>query len=51
MTALEVYNRHTLSARYDAGVAQIRAGQIRAFYLSDITETIDLQSLPALVGG
>ena len=32
-------------------MAQIRAGQIVAFYLFDIAETIDLQALPALVGG
>jgi hypothetical protein len=29
----------------------IRAGQIVAFYLFDVAETIDLQRIPALVGG
>ncbi len=32
-------------------MASIRAGQIVAFYLFDISETIDLQAIPALVGG
>ena len=32
-------------------MAQIRSGQIVAFYLFDIAETIDLKSLPGLVGG
>jgi hypothetical protein len=32
-------------------MAQIRAGQIVAFYLFDVAETIDLASLPGLVGG
>ena len=32
-------------------MAQIPAGQIVAFYLFDIAETIDLQALPGLVGG
>jgi hypothetical protein len=29
----------------------IRAGQIVAFYLFDVAETLDLQAIPALVGG
>jgi hypothetical protein len=29
----------------------IRAGQIYAFYLFDVCETVDLQTIPALIGG
>ncbi|MBW8868065.1 MAG: hypothetical protein JF610_12180 [Acidobacteria bacterium] len=36
---------------YDAVMAPIRSGQIVAFYLFDVAETIDLQALPALVAG
>jgi hypothetical protein len=32
-------------------MADIRAGQIVAFYLFDVAETIDLQAIPALVSG
>src|SRR6266700_2284100 len=32
-------------------MAAIRAGQIVAFYLFDVAETIDLPAIPALVGG
>ena len=32
-------------------MAEIRAGQIVAFYLFDVAETIDLRAIPALVGG
>jgi len=32
-------------------MAAIRAGQIVAYYLFDVAETIDLQRIPALVGG
>jgi hypothetical protein len=31
-------------------MAQIRSGQIVAFYPFDIAETIDLAAIPALVG-
>ena len=31
-------------------MAQIRSGQIVAFYLFDVAETIDLAAIPALVG-
>jgi hypothetical protein len=36
---------------HGGGVPAIRAGQIVAFYLFDVAETIDLQRIPALVGG
>src|SRR5438034_1630439 len=32
-------------------MAAIRAGQIVAFYLFDVAETIDLQRIPSLVSG
>jgi hypothetical protein len=40
-----------VSARYDAEMPQIRAGQIVAFYLFDVAETIDLPAISSLVGG
>jgi hypothetical protein len=36
---------------YDAVMAGIASGQIVAFYLFDVAETIDLGAIPALVGG
>jgi len=39
------------SARDDAAMPQIRAGQIVAFYLFDVAETIDLPAISSLVGG
>src|SRR5258708_35059688 len=36
---------------YDVRMAAIRAGQIVAFYLFDVAETVDLSAIPGLVGG
>src|SRR4029077_7853481 len=39
------------SLRYASRVADIRVGQVVAFYLFDVAESVDLSAAPALIGG
>src|SRR5262249_32537618 len=41
----------TLQSECKFGMPSTRAGQVVAFYLFDVAETIDLHAIPARIGG